>query len=618
MHKSTILLLTLLGILLYSCEYEPNGVYNRTVNQNVTPPHIQTVELNLTDDSVYLYADKEVNFKFISDNQAIRTVRLLIDGRENSRVNSESGTFIINCNQLSEGIHSMEIEVFTGSGTGSIAESLGAEGFISSKSWVLTIDKYYNLDINTTAKNGLLHITWSKYRASDFKEYIIYKHGNFSDDQEIKRTTTTEFIDSTYVGERSWYRIKVNTQNNTIASDYNYFLEADLPKVYFSVEDSNRYTVKWTKSKFYNAVDTFLILQRPEGSYDFENRVKSTRNPSDTMYRVIKAGFGDILYFRLRLVPRRINYQYNTSDHYDYESGTFGILGFPFPNKSFPTNFFQVNKDEFVYINGCDSILRYSVSQKRVVEQLGYKPAGCSMCNFTSMQGSPSGNYLTVYVDCESNVMLANSSNLKNNSIHKLQSITGGFGPQVPVSDIGTGVLRSLNGKGFEMYDFNSSSILGHYENNNYAYNIAPLKISSKGDYFFVRDDSIRLVQFSGSQFKNTWKAPLTNNIKYFDFDPTNQDHVIFWDGTKLSVKLCSNLSTVYSFALTDSYLMNIDYYNKEILTYSSGHLYVRSFINGSLLKDIQVNINPSNWSDNCILINHTIVNRKGLLYFIN
>jgi hypothetical protein len=53
------------------------------------------------------------------------------------------------------------------------------------------------------------------------------------------------------------------------------------------------------------------------------------------------------------------------------------------------------------------------------------------------------------------------------------------------------------------------------------------------------------------------------------------------------------------------------------MLTYINGHLLVRSFSDGSLLKDIPVNFNPQRWTDACYLINHTIVYGRGLLYFI-
>ncbi len=38
------------------------------------------------------------------------------------------------------------------------------------------------------------------------------------------------------------------------------FLDNDLPRMFFRTEDANKYVVKWNRSKYYNAVDSFVSI----------------------------------------------------------------------------------------------------------------------------------------------------------------------------------------------------------------------------------------------------------------------------------------------------------------------------------------------------------------------
>ena len=125
--------------LLHACEYEPTKIYNRTVNQNVSPPEIQTVELNLDSDTINLYADKVINFNFTSNNQPIEAVIFTIDNNAPVTVASNNGTFTLDYESLTQGTHTLTIQIYTYSGSGSIADHTGAEGFMTSHSWAIIV-----------------------------------------------------------------------------------------------------------------------------------------------------------------------------------------------------------------------------------------------------------------------------------------------------------------------------------------------------------------------------------------------------------------------------------------------------------------------------------------------
>ncbi len=172
-----ILYFLLLLLISTSCEYPLNDIYNRKVNQEVSAPNIQVVELNLDTDTLYVYGNFGVKFKFTTDNQAIQRVSVLIDGNEKGSVESNTGTFYVDCESQSSGMHDLTIRIFTNTGTGSLAEELGQEMFIGYRTWKLVVNHSgYNPKIDFRAIDGLLHVCWTACMASNFKEYIVYKY----------------------------------------------------------------------------------------------------------------------------------------------------------------------------------------------------------------------------------------------------------------------------------------------------------------------------------------------------------------------------------------------------------------------------------------------------------
>ncbi|MGD0755845.1 MAG: hypothetical protein ABR927_12375, partial [Bacteroidales bacterium] len=99
--------LLLFAVLLQSCEYNPMEVYERPVTKDVSPPQIQTLVLNINYDTIFLYPEKIINFRFSSSNQEIKMVRFVIDNDPQFTVNSDNGTFDLTYGTLSDGMHTL-------------------------------------------------------------------------------------------------------------------------------------------------------------------------------------------------------------------------------------------------------------------------------------------------------------------------------------------------------------------------------------------------------------------------------------------------------------------------------------------------------------------------------
>jgi hypothetical protein len=599
-----------------SCVYKTDEVYERNVNQDVTPPKITAVSLNPLYDTIFLYSTGKVVFSFTSDNQKIRGVRLVVNKREYSMVNSGTGTFTLDADSFSDGTYKMSIEVFTGSGTGSIADILGYEGYMGTYTWTLVVNGRYYSHITPSVNNGLLNLSWKSYRGYDFKEYIITRASD-KGEVEVGRSFTNHFIDSSYVGEGTIYYINIDRKGDEHLGWASLSLSQNL-KTELSTDASEpgRLFIKWGKNDYFNAVDSYQLFIENRFSSDY-TKVKSTPDPEDNSFEVKGFKFNDHFDIRMRIVPKK-NVQYYESAYYMFENYLYKVtVGYSYdPYNSNNEYIFQVSKDEFIYVSGCYRMIRYSVSGKTEVETFRHDPIGCSACSFTNLSYSASGKYAAAYVDCDYKVMLIKTSDMADNQIRDLNTYYGqNYFPPILVSDAGIVLVDKIN-SGFYLYDFNTSSSLAYYQGNTVW--CKGIRISADSKYIYLRDDSLKLVRFENSKFTRIWSQPnFESEPIYFEFDPVNPGQLFLWDGARFYAKRCSDFTTLYDFALTDKSIQNIDFYNGEILTYNTGHLLIRSLADGSLLKDVPISFDADSYTGKCILVDNAICCISGVIdYF--
>lgn len=603
------LLFLAIAPFINSCEYEPSGVHERDVQKDANPPQMQTVELNVNNDSIFLYNYWNIRFQFQCPNHNIIGVRLLVDSIEIGRVNSYTGTFSILPYYFEAGVHEMVMQVYTNSGTGSIGDILGMEGYVFWHKWQLIIKGSYDSGLKYGVKNGFLNISWARYDATNFKEYVVIREENGSTAREIWHSKNPEFTDSTYAGEGGRYLIYARTNETDDVTIADLYFDREIPQLTYSADTLNNLVLTWNKSRYYNAIDSVNVFM---GTSEVNcSSAGSISNAYDTTFTFApKGSFGDMLFAKIRIVPKKENIMYVPERYYKFESQTYPVKGYPFPAGQFIENLYRVARNEFIYVQKTDGdyLVRYSVSAKSIVEKISKSSPECSSY-FIGVQTSPAGKYLFSLIGCYPEPMIAESSNLGGYSIVGAASQ---YGTGVLVSDTGIGLICDFNYKIY-LFDFLNSKMLGIYDRS--PRTPIPIKISSNSDYFLERDDSIRLVHFDGTGFSTIKSLRLIDNYGHFEFHPFNKDQIIYWDQSVFSVRHCEDFSTIYDFPLTES-LLDIDFYNDEILTFVTGHLYIRSIQNGSLISDIPVNFTPQSGST-CYLVNHTIVYTRGLMYFV-
>jgi hypothetical protein len=614
MRKGLFILFMLFCACIYhSCEYELKDVFQRETIKDPSAPSAYSVNLDLQSDTIYVFSTDIFMYDFSSNNE-IWSVRFTLDNAEQYKGKSSCNSFRFINGPLTEGFHTLVAELYVRSGTNSIADIVHAEAYLMSKTWILKVDKSYYSQTHSQPFNGYLMISWPRYMSSDFVDYEVYRRIGGSSTL-IKKQINTAFIDSSYVGESGQYLVKVNRKDNSQLDWGEVNLPKEIPKAGVVVRDDNKYFFSWTKSKYYNAVDTFIVFK--DLFYSYVKVVKSTQNPNDTSLSISSSTFGESVNFTLKLVPKKGNIQYQPSLCCIYYSdNSWEFVGYPFkPSVNYNIDGIQqVNNSDFVYVQNDDTIMRYSTTSRHVIERKSAKL--CTGWSYgLNIQVSPLRKYISSYHPCSNSLLSINSANFNEFTIHDISSIAPyGYNPVMSDNNI---VATTAPGK-ISIYDLTHRTLSGTYTSSS----TGPVcySISSGGDYLFLRDDSSRLVKFLNPGFKKIWANPDSyyNMPEYFEFHALNPAQVAYWNGNTFFIKACSDFSTVYEFPLTDLRLLNIDYFNSRILCYNEGHFLVRSILNGDILYDVPIdNYSFFNISD-FLLINNVIIHRKGVMYFLN
>ena len=599
--------------LLCSCEDELTKVYVRNINPNANAPYGQSVTLDLEGDTIYIYSNRTVNFTYNDNIHKLKAVIYTLDGKSDT-ITSNTGSFKIDYDNLYEGNHTLEVQTYTSSGTGSIADKIGVEGYVGTKKWTLIVIKGSQNYYKASVDNGYLRLSWLEYTASELQNYIIYRviSGNLV---KIGTSQTNTFVDSTYVGEGATYKVSAISKSNPPFYIGVFYLNSELNGTNLTYHaENNVNSISWRKCRYYNALDSMIVTKNLYSGGDY-SIIKATTNPDDTTQVLSNCLFATSYYSTVKYIPKKTNYFYIPGYYDGFTIQRSYIIGKKFSQtKNTIDQIYQINATDFVYKVGTDSLVLCHASTGTNYKRMGCNSNGCS----SDIQVSVKGSYITNYEDCRNSTLLIKSSSLKTQIKSSLQQYIGSnYASGIPVSDIGTVLAQSTTG-GFYLYDFINNQSLGFYNSTN----TTGLKISSNGDYILSSETAgysdISLIKFANSQFSKLWTSSGIYSPKFYDFDKVNSDQFVYWNEQTFCVIKCSDLSNARTFSLTDATILNIDYYNNEMLTYNSGHLYVRSYLDGSILHDVPTQYNIYQFHKPICLINHTIVCKDGIYLTLN
>ena len=200
-----------------------------------------------------------------------------------------------------DGYHKLKLFVLLNSGTGSLADQVGAEAMEIYKTWIVHIDNSPPKAVVVThiqPEEGRLKIAWQKYEGKEFEYYkIIRSFGPYS--TEVCATLTdpnkTTWLDEEYIGGQVSYSVllKVSSHENGIygpASPYHYPLPQLLESSYNEAHDL---MVRISASPFFNNFEKYELTLN-------NSIVASITGWKDTLFTVPNPEFGGELHAILR------------------------------------------------------------------------------------------------------------------------------------------------------------------------------------------------------------------------------------------------------------------------------------------------------------------------------
>jgi hypothetical protein len=620
MKNSNFLFTSFLLFALYSCEYEPKGIYSRELNQDIKAPQLQILNLDLAQDkdTVELLYNR-VYFSFMSSNQGIRGVKFYVNDSLIGTVESGNSYFDLNYEFLYAGLSRLKLEVYTSSGTGSIADSLGIENLVfATKEWVIKVNNTSYMGVTSTVSDGFLKLRWPK-PGWEISEFVIFRSN-----EEIGRTSLCEFIVEGHVGERAEYTVRYIDKSQGVGTIGWVGIPNEI-HANFSADKDNNYRIKWGELKYWAAVDSIWVLGRDDYHAATESEFTSDIYQNGIM--IPGKYFGQLRHHYMVLIPK---YPFSAYKRSLSQSSVFSsplvsfIVGYRSPIYD---SFNRISRDEFIYHasmydNGSrsyqDSMFRYSTIKNKIIERFGYVPPDYSWTGnyFLGPTASSDGSYFIASVGFLERAIVGSAFNFRNYKIVDISKLSP-LVRKIPISDNGIGLVECSSQKC--LFDFKNSAVISYIDD---PVAIDDYNISSDGEYFYYRvSHTIWLYHYAGLPLPlpRTLSGSTFPGMDYFDFVAGENDRAVSWnkDSKEFSIVKCSDLEILKTFAVEEDMILDIDYFEQQILSYSPGVLVVRSLIDGSVLKSIQVGIGLINYNK-CRLSGNSLFYDAGVRIFLN
>lgn len=583
-----------------SCIYEPFGIYENPVDTNPTAPQITNLELNVNADTLWVYGNQKLKYHFKSSNekQSILGLKIYIDGVICDSVMSDNGEFNILQSALSEGIHKMNILLYTKSGTGSIADRLNTEAILLTKEWVVMAD-YSKKNVTYTIENGYLKLHWDRYKNLDLNSYKIQYSGE---------TQNNYFVDSLYYGAKRTFNITVEKTNGDIITWGSLDVDENIAKPELKISDDNTYYISWHKSPYYNFIKyRYELNNREDNSSDY-----GFKKGNDTVF-VGNLYFSDYFNFTLTTLPKKINE--NTNDYMIYPSGyMLKYAGEPTNIRSYTS---YTSADTLTAFD-TKNVYKYFVSGETVYNEPINQGSSFGLGH---LQISARGKFLLgKYYDSSGTGMRYFAKDLSTGKVSQMDFVDPNYTLvdnryDMNISDNGIGIFK-LSTRVF-IYDFIHNIEIASRTFTSQLDNGISFKIASDAKHYIalINSESMLLDVYKINSSNLEKMYSLESGTTNWQFNPTDPNMITALKDKTLSVIQCEPYALLRKLEFaSDEVFMNIDYFNNEILSINANQFIIRSLNTGNEIKRIAKRTEQYYLYENFLLHNHHIIKNNVML----
>lgn len=503
-----------LATLLVSCEYQ----LEETNYREIEPPSENvTMEINMNNihplDTIYVWGPTKLTCSLNAGQRNIHQADIRIDGGSvpMADLSQSSVSFYVYPDQIGYGKHQLKIDCITSSGTRSLADLMGFEGYEFETYWnikVIKLSDYFTGGYRIL-EDGQVELFWNN---SILPNAVITKcdlHNRFGESvfgySEELNPLQKSVIVNDYVCGKSIYTIRTTFKLDDLGYSYpqyssydgDIFIDTPIPTVYIEDLDKNRLRLYWDKPIVGDAKYTVHYGRR----YYYKDEISDI---TDTTIVVPKPAIGNQFEVSVDFYPKKPKY--------------------PWPSASSDTSFFYGKKVGFGWFlyNTTENII-YSVDNDSIAVIDPYSLDSRRVKSETYAQNyivSPnSSKFAVIGYD---KIVVYNDSKLLSPTILNIQQ-------QINSSYTLSGeYLFEFNESASNIYDLttgsktNTQPPLGFW-----------VKISADGRYFacYNKDISgaIDIYVYDNSNFTKitTHTSPHTLGSNDYHFHPKNPDQII-------------------------------------------------------------------------------------------
>jgi len=565
-------------VALLGCEFESDEIYSLNIEPVDEPPALN-VQLNLDDtDEIIFYENFEINIGFSNNTLLIKEVKFYLDNRELSAW-VDNGVYKTDLRIYDFENHKFKIEIYTNSGSNSLADQLGSETFIfTSKEWTFIYRDPmppYNIHDNGSIEISSqgASLAWNTYKGYSFEfgSYLIEKQGTtFSHE-----TADTSFLDNTYVGEGTVYNVFILNPNNEKLHWATFTVEKNIPTLNMSSSDK-QLLLTWEPSVYTQNIEAYQIdYQIPFSDAWQELATLPTENNLLNLDNYNSLIWGTEYEFRITTLP---NANFEITDMLAFSNNNRLFMGHP----SFKIDPMLVtNTNGFIFNNG-DSICYFSNESDEVVPIL---PRWLTGSTRDGVYGSPDGNH--ILVERKNDVFEYYSLNPFQlvKTINIFTSDDYPTGPRIT----NNGMLTSTTWAGYLIYDIINEKIIFNGEDEiGVNTHIFP---SSNGKYFvFYNKNEAEVYELIEEQLVSIYQTSnsdweIMGGASHIPNDPLN----FLRSGvtSDIKVKSISDLSILRTIETDGRYHIGIDFPNNQILSMEDNTLFIHDYNTGEKLSEI-------------------------------
>jgi len=527
----------IIAALLISCEYKTNEDYFREVEP---PAAFAPIEINLNDvdpaDTIYIIDQTVLTFGLNTYSRELKELHFMLGTNE---LHPSSGNkLVIRPVDFDAGKYKLTVVAAFSSGTGSLADMMGMEGYMGEISWNICIIKNFNPELKLGYRknaDNFLELYWDTQHvpAAIFEKYEVSAPKSITiTDQSHKSVVLEDYI---YGHANSSVTLYIKCADGYSRTYYQSLsFDSPVPKLYFENQGVNKLRVYWDKP-FANAR---YVLEIMNGTAHYET--------NDTSIVIATPPFTTTVNYWLNMYPE--NSTTTETIYYlikGYSLGARGIYAYDATYYKFQNKILAVS-----------GRLLYSVDLQTLNETVEIESG-----SYSKISCVPGSNKIAVMQ--RNSFFIYDESFINPVIVYKSDDSfrdTDFFG----LTNNERLFIVDYYSANCEVYNANTGELLFTFD---IVEKPASRSVSADGKYFCCASGNGLTIYMVGvSGIENALTLP--NSYAKAMFNPANPQQLIVLTGGELKILNVPDFQSIYSTAAPNSTLLDIDPATGNILYY--------------------------------------------------